>query len=69
MNCQPSCKGGDARTVPESSIESSAEFARCRKWARDMAHKYTVRHDGYERWDFKDGSSLVHLPNGLLTAI
>jgi hypothetical protein len=48
------------------SPETSAQFARTRKWARSMAHKHTVRHDGYERWEFKDGSTLTLQANGLL---
>lgn len=48
--------------------ESSAEFARTRHWAREMAHKHTTRGDGYERWDFKDGSALIRQANGLLVA-
>jgi len=65
MSCQMSCKAGDARTVPVA-VESSAEFARTRHWARGMAHKHTTRGDGYERWDFKDGSVLIRQSNGVL---
>lgn len=48
--------------------ETSAEFAKGRKWAREMAHKVTKRGDGYGRWEFHDGSVLTHWPDGQLEA-
>ena len=47
-----------------AKAESSAEFAKGRKWAREMAHKVTKRGDGYGRWEFHDGSVLTHWPDG-----
>lgn len=46
--------------------ESSAEFARTRHWAREMAYLVVTRDNGYKRWQFKDGSTLTQYPTGAL---
>lgn len=61
----PTADGGASATA---KAETSAEFAKGRKWAREMAHKVTKRGDGYGRWEFHDGSVLTLWPNGLLEA-
>ena len=63
MSFPKSCKAGDAQTEP-AAVEMSADFAKGRKWARDLAHKVTTRSDGYRRWEFHDGSVLTLWPDG-----
>ena len=48
--------------------DTSAQFARTRHWARDMAYMVTTRDNGYKRWNFKDGSVLTQHPTGALVA-
>lgn len=49
-------------------VETSAQFARLRHWARDMAYMVTTRDNGYRQWKFKDGSVLTQYPSGALAA-
>lgn len=56
------------KAVVTEKVETSAQFARTRNWARGMAHKEVIRDDGYHRWEFKDGSVLTLQANGLLVA-
>ncbi|MCY1462103.1 hypothetical protein D9M71_798420 [compost metagenome] len=56
--------GGVADAIARA--ESSAEFARTRHWAREMAYMVVTRDNGYKRWQFKDGSTLTQYPTGAL---